>query len=60
MDAEDGVQVIAAVDAEGTAMSPDTAMAQPGSFTPTLLGGFALLGLAVLLTVRVLAPRTER
>lgn len=60
MDATDGVQVIPAVDAQGSAMSPDTAMAQPTSAAPTLLAGIALLGLAVLLTVRVLAPRTER
>jgi hypothetical protein len=58
MDAEDGVQVIAAVDATGTAM-PDTAMASPASIVPstTLIAGVALLGLAVLGAVRVLATR---
>ena len=60
MDAPDGVQVIAAVDAEGMAESPDTAMSQPATGTPVLLAGIALLGLAVLTTIRILAPRTER
>jgi hypothetical protein len=60
MDAEDGVQVIAAVDAEGTAMSPDTAMAEPSTLTPVLLAGIALLGLAVLTSIRTLVARTER
>lgn len=61
MDAADGVQVIAAMDAQGTAMSPDTAMAQPTGVSQTILAGIALLGLAVLLTVRVVTTaRTER
>jgi hypothetical protein len=60
MDADDGVQVIAAVDATGSAMSPDTAMAQPSSATPVLLGGALLLGLALLATLRVATVRIER
>ncbi len=60
MDAADGVQVIAAVDAEGTMESPDTAMTEPATGTPVLLAGMALLGLAILTTVRTLAVRTER
>lgn len=59
MDAADGVQVIAAVDASGEAM-PDTAMAPTGSGSPVLLAGIALLGLAIVATVRVLAPRATR
>lgn len=60
MDAEDGVQVIAAVDAEAMAQSPDTAMSQPATGTPVLLAGIALLGLAVLTSIRTVAPRAER
>lgn len=60
MDAEGGVQVIAAVDAEGAAPVPDTAMTQPTTGTPVLLAGIALLGLAVLTSVRVVAVRNER
>lgn len=60
MDGGDGVQVITAVDAQGQAMSPDTAMAQSTGLTPTLLAGIALLGIAALLTIRVAALRTER
>lgn len=60
MDAEDGVQVIAAVDAEGMTESPDTAMSQPATGTPVLLAGIALLGLAILTSIRVVALRTER
>jgi hypothetical protein len=59
MDAEDGVQVIAAVDATATAM-PDTATGQPATGTPVLLAGLALMGLAILTSIRVLALRTER
>lgn len=59
MDAEDGVQVIAAIDAQST-HSPDTAMGQTTSTTPVLLAGIALLGVAALTSVRVLARRTER
>lgn len=64
MDAEDGVQVIAAADATGGAM-PDTALAAPvatGAST-TVIAGIALLGLAALGAMRVLATRrvtTER
>ena len=60
MDDGEGVQIVTAIDAEGTAMSPDTAMAQPSTVTPVLLAGIALLGMAALLTVRSLAVRTER
>ncbi|HSK94794.1 MAG TPA: DUF4397 domain-containing protein [Candidatus Angelobacter sp.] len=60
MDDGEGVQIVTAIDAEGTAMSPDTAMAQPSTVTPVLLAGLALLGMAALLTVRTLAARTER
>lgn len=60
MDAADGVQVIAAVDAEGMTESPDTAMSQPATGTPVLLAGIALLGIAVLTSVRKLGLRTER
>lgn len=58
MDAEDGVQVIAVVDASGTAM-PDTALAAPAQAATgtTVLAGTALLGLAVLGAIRVLATR---
>jgi hypothetical protein len=59
MDAEAGVQVIAAVDATATAM-PDTATGQPATGTPVLLAGLALMGLAILTSIRVLALRTER
>jgi hypothetical protein len=59
MDDGEGVQIVAAVDAQ-TTHSPDTAMAPTAGATPVLLAGLALLGLAVLSTVRVLAPRIER
>ena len=59
MDAADGVQVIAAVDATGTVM-PDTAMGQTSTGTPVLLAGIVLLGLSILTTVRTLGVRTER
>ena len=59
MDAEDGVQVIAAVDATGSAM-PDTALGQTSSGSPALLVGIALMGLAIVASVRVLAPRATR
>jgi hypothetical protein len=60
MDDGEGVQIVAAIDAQGTAMSPDTAMAQPTGLTSIILAGIALLGLAVLLTLRTVAVRTER
>ena len=60
MDAADGVQVIAAFDAEAMTESPDTAMSQPATGTPVLLAGIALLGIAVLTSVRKLGLRTER
>jgi hypothetical protein len=60
MDDGEGVQIVAAIDAQGTAMSPDTAMAQPIGLTPVTLAGVALLGLAFLLTFRVMASRTAR
>jgi hypothetical protein len=53
MDAEDGVQVIAAVDATATAM-PDTATGQPATGSPVLLAGVALMGLAILTSIRAL------
>ena len=59
MDAEDGVQVIAAVDATGSAM-PDTALGQTSTGSPALLVGIALMGLAIVASVRVLAPRATR
>ena len=59
MDAEGGVQVIAAVDATGTAM-PDTAVAPLTGTAPTAILGLALVGLAALLSVRVLATRPTR
>jgi hypothetical protein len=59
MDAEDGVQIVAAVDAQST-HSPDTAMGQPANTTPVLLAGIALLGLAVLTSIRVLGLRPTR
>jgi hypothetical protein len=71
MDDGEGVQIVAAIDAEGMAEEPaptatpapvpDTAMTQPTTTgTPVLLAGIALLGLAVLTSVRVLVPRNER
>ena len=60
MDAEGGVQVITAVDAEGTTDSPDTAMSQPATGSPVLLAGIALLGLAGLTSIRRVALRTGR
>lgn len=65
MDAEDGVQVIAAVDAQGTAApetptNPDTALPVPTSGMPLLLAGIALIGVAVVASVRTLAPGRER
>jgi hypothetical protein len=59
MDAEDGVQVIAAVDAQG-ASTPDTALPQPGTATPVLVTGIVLLGLAIVAAARVAAPVRER
>jgi hypothetical protein len=59
MDAADGVQVIAAVDATGEAM-PDTALGQTSTGSPALLVGIALMGLAIVASVRVLAPRVTR
>lgn len=59
MDAEDGVQVIAAVDATGAAM-PNTAMEQPAGTSPALVAGLVLIGLAILGGVRALAPRSTR
>ena len=58
MDAEGGVQVIAAVDATGADM-PDTALGQT-SGSPALLAGVALIGLAIVAGVRTLAPRATR
>lgn len=65
MDAEDGVQVIAAVDAQGTAApetptNPDTALPVPTSGMPLLLAGIALIGVAIVASVRTLAPGRER
>ena len=60
MDAEGGVQVIAAVDATGTAEMPDTALAQPTTTSPALLAGIALIGLAIVAGIRSLAPRATR
>ena len=70
MDAEDGVQVIAAVDAQGTAAAPspspsapanpDTAMTTTTTGVPALLAGIALLGTALVLAARTFAPGRER
>ena len=60
MDAEGGVQVIAAVDATGTAEMPDTALAQPTTTPPALLAGIVLIGLAIVAGIRSLAPRATR
>jgi hypothetical protein len=59
MDAEGGVQVIAAVDAAGADM-PDTAMGRDGAGSPAALAGLVLLGLAAVAGVRTLAPRATR
>lgn len=59
MDADDGVQVIAAVDATGAAM-PDTAMTQPAGTSPALLAGLILVGVAILGGIRALAPGRTR
>lgn len=63
MDATDGVQVIAAVDAQGTGeapTTPNTALGQPTSSLPLLLAGVALLGLALAVSSRTPAlPRTR-
>lgn len=60
MDAEGGVQVIAAVDAEGAEM-PDTAMAVPAATgtSSTVIAGIALVGLAALGSIRLLATRRD-
>jgi len=65
MDAEGGVQVIPAVDAQGTAApetptNPDTAMTVPTSGMPLLLAGVALIGLAFVASVRTFALGRER
>lgn len=61
MDAEGGVQVIPAVDAQGTPSGemPSTAMAEPGVPTSTLVG-VALIGLAVLASVVTLTTARAR
>jgi hypothetical protein len=59
MDAAEGVQVIAAVDATGAEM-PDTALGRTSGGSPALLAGIALLGLAIVASVRTLAPRATR
>jgi hypothetical protein len=59
MDAEDGVQVIAAVDAQEADM-PNTAMAAAPGVTPALIAGIALIGLAILLAIGSLSPARER
>jgi hypothetical protein len=63
MDAEGGVQVIPAVDAQGTGEAPEvpnTAMEQPSNGLPVALAGIALLGLAAVAAVRVVVPRRTR
>jgi hypothetical protein len=59
MDAEGGVQVIAAVDAEAADM-PNTAMVPSTGVNPTLIAGVALIGLAILSAIRRFAPAPER
>lgn len=63
LDAEDGVQIVTALDAQGTAAggeNPDTALGAPASATPIVLVGLALIGLAIVTTVRTFGLRPTR